>query len=50
MTRHYVPVFESVMAGAAYDINAHARVKVEFQHHLDGPRKDGLAFQIAYGF
>jgi hypothetical protein len=50
VTRHYVPVFESVMAGAAYDVNAHARVKVEYQHHLDGPRKDGVAFQIAYGF
>ncbi|MFI5169680.1 MAG: hypothetical protein ACHQM7_04910, partial [Vicinamibacterales bacterium] len=50
VTRHYVPVFESVMTGAAYDINAHARVKAEYQHHLDGPRKDGVAFQIAYGF
>lgn len=51
VTRHYIPVFESVMTGAAYDVNAHARIKVELQHHLDGPRqRTGLAFQIAYGF
>src|SRR5262245_39849505 len=51
VTRHYVPEFEAVMAGAAYDLNAHARVKAELQHHLDGPRKEnGVAFQVAYGF
>jgi len=26
-------------------------VKLEFEHHLDGPRQqNGLAFQVAYGF
>jgi hypothetical protein len=51
VTRHYVPEFDGVMAGTAYDVNAHARVKVELLHHLAGPRKsNGLAFQIAYGF
>ena len=51
VTRHFVPVFESVMTGAAYDLSAHARIKAEFQHHLDGPRKrNGLAFQIAFGY
>jgi hypothetical protein len=51
VTRHYVPEFEAVMAGAAYDLNAHARVKLEGSHHFSGPRQEnGLAFQIAYGF
>jgi hypothetical protein len=46
-----VPEFEAVMAGAAYDLNAHARVKLEGSHHFSGPRQEnGLAFQIAYGF
>ena len=51
VTRHYVPEFEAVMAGTAYDISAHTRVKLELQRHLDGPRqKNGAAFQVAYGF
>jgi hypothetical protein len=51
VSRHYIPEYEGVMAGAAYDLSAHARLKVEASRQLDGPRQEnGLAFQIAYGF
>jgi len=50
-TRHYIPEFEAVMAGAAYDVSSHTRVKLELQRHLGGPRQEnGAALQVAYGF
>jgi len=39
------------MTGAAFDVNAHLRLKVEFIRHLSGAReRNGLAFQSAFGF
>lgn len=50
-SRVYVPEFEALMTGAALDVNAHLRLKVELIRHLDGPRKkNGVAFQSAFGF
>ena len=50
-TRVYVPDFEAVMTGAAFDVNQHVRVKAEYIRHLDGPRqRHGAAFQMAFGF
>ncbi|MGH9389310.1 MAG: hypothetical protein ACRD1Z_06815, partial [Vicinamibacteria bacterium] len=49
--RVFVPEFEAVMGGAAFDVNAHLRLKVELIRHMSGPReKYGLAFQSAFGF
>lgn len=51
LVRVYVPEFEAAMTGAAFDVNAHLRLKVEFIRHLSGPReRNGLAFQSAFGF
>ena len=50
-TRVYVPEFQAFLAGAAYDVNTHLRVKFEYIRHLDGPRqKNAMAMQAAFGF
>jgi hypothetical protein len=50
-TRVFVPEFEAVMGGAAFDVNAHLRLKAELIRHLGGPReRNGIAFQSAFGF
>lgn len=51
LTRHFIPEFEAVMIGAAYDLYAHNRIKVEYIHHLEGPRPEhGIVIQTAFGF
>lgn len=50
-TRVYVPQFQAVLGGASYDVNLHLRVKIEYAHHIDGPRKqNSVALQAAFGF
>ena len=50
-TRVFVPDFEAVMTGAAYDLNVHCRLKAEYAHHLRGPRQaHSFAVQTAFGF
>jgi hypothetical protein len=50
-TRVFVPNFEAVMSGVAYDLNQHTRLKGEIIRHMDGPRQRyGVAFQTAFGF
>lgn len=50
-TKVFVPDFEAVMAGAAYDLNLHCRLKAEYAHHMRGPRqKHSFAVQTAFGF
>jgi hypothetical protein len=49
--RVFIPEFEAVMSGVAYDVNQHTRLKGEYIHHLAGPRdRHGVAFQLAFGF
>ncbi len=51
LLRVFIPEFEAAMAGTAFDVNAHLRLKVEFIRHLSGAReRNGLAFQSAFGF
>jgi hypothetical protein len=50
-TKVFVPDFEAVMTGAAYDLNVHCRLKAEYAHHLRGPRQaHSFAVQTAFGF
>jgi len=50
-TRVYIPETKAVMFGAAYDMNAHFRLKAEFVHNLEGHRAENvLMFQTAFGF
>ncbi|MFQ5580932.1 MAG: hypothetical protein ACE5FZ_09995, partial [Nitrospiria bacterium] len=51
LTRHFIPEFEALIIGAAYDLFALNRIKVELVHHLDGAREEyGLNFQTAFAF
>lgn len=51
LTRHFIPEFEAIMVGVAYDLYAFNRIKVEYIQHLDGPRDEhGIVLQAAYGF
>ncbi len=51
LTRHFIPNFEAVMAGVAYDLFALNRIKVELIRHMDGARsKYGINFQTAFAF
>ena len=51
LTRHFIPNFEAVMVGVAYDLFALNRIKVELIKHLDGARsKYGINFQTAFAF
>jgi hypothetical protein len=51
LTRHFIPEFEALIVGVAYDLFALNRIKVELVHHLDGAREDyGLNFQTAFAF
>lgn len=50
-TRVFVPEFQALFGGAAYDVNHHLRVKLEYARHFDGPRqRNALALQAAFGF
>jgi hypothetical protein len=50
-TRVFIPEFEAVMSGVAFDLNQHTRLKGEYIRHLAGPReRHGVAFQLAFGF
>lgn len=50
-TRIFVPEFEAFFTGAAFDVNHHLRVKLEYIRHLNGPRqKNALSAQAAFGF
>lgn len=50
-SRVFIPEFQAVLTGAAYDVNMHLRLKAEYVRHLDGPRKrNGLSVQAAFGF
>lgn len=50
-TRVFVPDFNAIMTGVAYDLNLHCRLKAEYVRHLGGPRQQhSLAFQSAFGF
>ncbi|MBV1877421.1 MAG: hypothetical protein KUG79_07255 [Pseudomonadales bacterium] len=47
----YLMETEALMVGLAYDLNAHARVKVEYVKNNKGARReDAFAIQFAYGF
>jgi hypothetical protein len=51
LTRHYVPEFNAVMAGIAFDVSSFNRIKIEYIRHLDGPRAvNGITIQTAFGF
>lgn len=51
VTRVFVPEFDAVMVGVAYDRTVHNRIKLEYIRHLDGARdKHGIVAQTAYGF
>ncbi len=51
ITKYYVPNFNALMFGIAYDIKAFNRIKIEYIHHLDGVRmQHGLVLQTAFGF
>jgi hypothetical protein len=51
LERVYIPNFEAVMVGAAYDVTAFNRLKLEYIHHLQGPRKtSGITLQTAFAF
>lgn len=51
ITRHFIPEFKAVMVGAGYDLYAYNRIKMEYIHHLAGPRPEhGIVVQTAFGF
>jgi len=51
LTKNYVPNFNALMVGIAYDVSANDRIKIEYIHHLDGPtQQNGLFLQTAFGF
>lgn len=46
----YVPDFRAVMVGVAYDVFTFNRLKLEYIAHQDGPRRNTVVAQTAYGF
>ncbi len=51
ITRYYVPEYNAIMVGVAYDLKILNRIKLEYVHHMDGPRQGhAIAFQTAFGF
>jgi len=51
LRRHFIPEFEAVMVGVAYDLFALNRIKIELIQHLDGAREEyGINFQTAFAF
>ncbi|MFQ5598889.1 MAG: hypothetical protein ACE5GK_12695 [Nitrospiria bacterium] len=51
LTRKFIPEMRAIMVGAAYDLFALNRIKVEYIHNLDGPRStNGITVQTAWAF
>ncbi len=51
LTRKFIPEFNAIMVGVAYDLFALNRIKAELIHNFDGPRSNyGLTIQTAYAF
>ena len=49
--RVFVPEFQAMIGGVAYDLDLHVRLKIEYARHLDGPRRrSALTAQAAFGF
>ena len=49
--RVYLPEFQALIGGVAYDLDLHLRLKVEYARHLDGPRRrNAFTVQAAFGF
>jgi hypothetical protein len=46
----YVPDFNAVMVGVAYDIYTFNRLKLEYISHQDGPRRNSVVMQSAFAF
>lgn len=47
---HYVPAFNAGIVGVAWDFAVTTRLKLEYIHHFDGPRRDTVLFQTAFAF
>ncbi|MBN4054668.1 hypothetical protein JYT87_03065 [Nitrospira defluvii] len=51
LTRKFIPEMRAIIVGAAYDLYALNRIKLELVHSLDGPRAENvISIQSAWAF
>jgi len=51
LTRKYIPEMRAIIVGAAYDLFALNRIKIEWVRNLDGPRSENaVSIQSAWAF